>query len=62
MLNYAKIKDKSRIFRSFTGLTVPAFSHLLNAFGQAEEQAWQQQKPTSLAPPAPTRADANPPW
>ena len=44
MLNYTKIKDKSRIFRSFTGLTVPAFSHILIAFGQAQEQAWQQQE------------------
>lgn len=50
MLNYAKIKDKSRIFRSFTGLTVPAFSHLLNAFGQAEEQAWQQQEAQRRSP------------
>lgn len=44
MLNYAKIKDKPRIFRSFTGLTLPAFCHLLTAFAQAEEQAWQQQE------------------
>jgi len=44
MLNYAKIKSKPRIFQSFTGLTLPAFSHLLTAFGQAEQQAWQQQE------------------
>jgi hypothetical protein len=44
MLNYAKIKDKPKIFRSFSGLTLPAFSQLLNAFERAEEQAWQQQQ------------------
>jgi DDE superfamily endonuclease len=50
MLNYAKIKDKSRIFRSFTGLTGPAFSHILTAFGQAQEQAWQQQEAQRRSP------------
>ena len=44
MLNYAKIKDKSKIFCSFTGLTLPAFSQLLSDFGQAAEQSWQQQQ------------------
>ena len=44
MLNYTKIKDKPRIFQSFTGLTLLAFSHLLTAFGQAQEQAWQQRE------------------
>lgn len=44
MLKYAKIKDKPKIFRSFTGLTMPAFRQLLNAFERAEEQAWHQQQ------------------
>jgi DDE superfamily endonuclease/Helix-turn-helix of DDE superfamily endonuclease len=44
MLNYAKIQSKPRIFRSFTGLTVPAFSHILPAFDQAQKQARQQQE------------------
>ena len=44
MLNYTKIKAKPRIFQSFNGLTLAAFSHLLIAFGQAEEQAWQHQE------------------
>ena len=44
MLNYTKIANKPRIFQSFTGLTLAAFGHLLTAFGQAEEQAWQHQE------------------
>lgn len=44
MLNYAQIKDKPKIFRSFTGLTLPAFSQLLNDFGRAAEQSWHQQE------------------
>lgn len=44
MLNYTKIKDKPTIFRSFTGLTPPAFSQLLSDFGRATEQSWQQQE------------------
>jgi DDE superfamily endonuclease/Helix-turn-helix of DDE superfamily endonuclease len=50
MLNYAKIKDKSRIFRSFTGLTLLAFCHLLSAFDQAQQQAWQQQEAQRRTP------------
>ena len=50
MLNYAKIKSKPRIFQSFTGLTLPAFSHLLTAFGQAEKQVWQQQEAQRRTP------------
>jgi hypothetical protein len=38
MLSYAKIKDKPRIFKSFTGLTLQAFTELLPAFGRAYEQ------------------------
>lgn len=44
MLNYSKIANKPRIFQSLTGLTLTAFKHLLSAFGQAEEQAWQKQE------------------
>jgi hypothetical protein len=44
MLNYAKIKAKSRIFRSFTGLTLLAFCHLSSAFAQAQQQVRQQQE------------------
>jgi hypothetical protein len=44
MLNYAKIKDKLKIFRSFTGLTLPAFGQLLSDFSRAAEQSGQQQE------------------
>ena len=50
MLNYTKITAKLRIFQSFTGLTLPAFSHLLSAFSQAQEQAWQQQEAQRRTP------------
>lgn len=49
MLSYAKIKDKPRIFKSFTGLTLQAFTELLPAFSQAYEQDLEQrdaQRPT----------------
>ena len=50
MLNYAKIKDKSRIFRSFTGLTLLAFCHLSSAFAEAQQQARQQQEAQRRTP------------
>jgi len=42
MLSYAKIKHKPRVFRCLTGLTLQAFLHLLPAFIQAYERAWDQ--------------------
>lgn len=39
MLNYARIKNKPRIFQSLTGLTQPAFACLVVAFQRAYEQA-----------------------
>lgn len=42
MLSYAKIKDKPRIFKSFTGLRLQAFAKLLPAFSQAYEQDLEQ--------------------
>jgi len=53
MLSYAKIKDKPRVFTSFTGLTLQAFAKLLPAFRQAYEQALEQrdaQRPTPRQP------------
>lgn len=43
MLNYDKIKNKKRIFQSFTGLTIKAFMRLLPAFCRAYERALAQQ-------------------
>lgn len=43
MLSYAKIKNKPRVFRCLTGLTIPAFLRLLPAFVRAYEQALDQQ-------------------
>ena len=43
MLSYAKIKNKPKVFRCLTGLTLPAFLHLLPAFTRAYEQALGQQ-------------------
>lgn len=43
MLNYAKIKDKPRLLRSFTGLTPQAFARLLAAFRRAYAQALDEQ-------------------
>ncbi len=42
MLNYAHLKKKPRVFQSFTGLTLAAFSQLLVAFERAYEQALDQ--------------------
>jgi hypothetical protein len=42
MLSYAKIKNKPRVFRCLTGLTLPAFLRLLSAFVRAYEQALDQ--------------------
>jgi hypothetical protein len=39
MLNYAKIKNRPRIFQSLTGLTPAAFAKLLPAFNRAYETA-----------------------
>ena len=39
MLNYAKIKNRSRIFQSLTGLTPVAFAKLLPAFNRAYQTA-----------------------
>lgn len=63
MLNYTKIANKPRIFQSFTGLTLAAFGHLLTAFGQAEEQAWQHQEANVLTRVnGDEEADASQPW
>src|SRR5947209_5882458 len=43
MLTYARLKAKPRVFQSFTGLTLAAFSQLLIAFECAYEQALDQQ-------------------
>lgn len=43
MLNYTQIHDKPRIFHSLTGLTRPAFAHLLEAFRQASACALDEE-------------------
>jgi hypothetical protein len=43
MLNYDQVKNKKRIFQSFTGLTIKAFMRLLLAFHRAYEQALAKQ-------------------
>jgi hypothetical protein len=42
MLSYAKIKDRPRILKSFTGLTLQAFTELLPTFNQAYQQDLEQ--------------------
>jgi hypothetical protein len=43
MLNYAKIKDKPCLLRSFTGLHPRAFAKLLESFDKAYQQALDEQ-------------------
>jgi hypothetical protein len=50
MLHYARIQDKPRILRSFTGLTPQAFAHLLRAFDLADEQAERQREAQRSTP------------
>lgn len=50
MLSYAKIKNKPRVFRCLTGLTLAAFLHLLPAFTRAYEQALDQQDARRQSP------------
>jgi hypothetical protein len=42
MLSYAKIKNRPRILKSFTGLTLQAFTELLPTFNQAYQQDLEQ--------------------